>query len=95
MHLTNYSINKHSEGFDHSQSVDKGSKRYVGGALHAAKGRGTACSEGAGHCHGTQTDYCSCIPIYTVILCLQSTWQCLPTYIRIQRKYRSKRRHRL
>ena len=42
MHLTNYSINKHSEGFDHSQSVDKGSKRYVGGLLHAVKGRGTA-----------------------------------------------------
>ena len=28
MHLTNYSINKHSEAFDRDEDFDKGSKRY-------------------------------------------------------------------
>ena len=27
MHLTNYSVNKHSESFDRDESIDKGSKR--------------------------------------------------------------------
>ncbi len=29
MHLTNYSINKHSERFDHSEEKDQGSKRTI------------------------------------------------------------------
>ena len=29
MHLTNYSINKHSESFDASEDYDKGSKRTL------------------------------------------------------------------
>lgn len=29
MHLTNYSVNKHSEGYEKSQSVDTGSKRTL------------------------------------------------------------------
>lgn len=29
MHLTNYSVNKHSESFDHDKDFDKGSKRFA------------------------------------------------------------------
>ena len=29
MHLTNYSINKHSDTFDSSEEVDQGSKRTI------------------------------------------------------------------
>lgn len=29
MHLTNYSVNKHSDTFDNDESIDRGSKRYV------------------------------------------------------------------
>lgn len=29
MHLTNYSINKHSDTFDSSEEVDRGSKRTL------------------------------------------------------------------
>lgn len=29
MHLTNYSINKHSDTFDNSEEVDQGSKRTL------------------------------------------------------------------
>lgn len=29
MHLTNYSVNKHSDSFDNDESVGKGSKRLV------------------------------------------------------------------
>lgn len=29
MHLTNYSVNRHSESFDNDDSCDKGSKRTI------------------------------------------------------------------
>ena len=29
MHLTNYSVNKHSDKFDNSEEVDQGSKRTL------------------------------------------------------------------
>ncbi|XP_062868698.1 tubulin polyglutamylase TTLL7 isoform X2 [Trichomycterus rosablanca] len=30
MHLTNYSVNKHNENFEHDETADKGSKRSIG-----------------------------------------------------------------
>jgi len=68
MHLTNYSVNKHSETFNNDDSCDKGSKRTIKFFNSWLSARGYCVSE----LWAKITVSVLCDVSYTVVLALQS-----------------------